>query len=456
MLKSELQELGKKLGLSGLSSLTKDELVARIRKVMSAGLAKDKTGKASASDSASGGKAASKGSGSQATKTPLKSKGTEASGQTAPTARRAKAAKSEENNPPRPTSGVSATTSPEAGMVTTTSTAGAVGNDPPETSATLRGVTSVPGNAVPLAGQESGSPPRRQSSSPAILSLAEVDARLPNLPEGYADNRIRLLPRDPRWLYTYWDVTNEHKEQARRQGGKFLCLRLYDVTGIAFDGTNARAMWEQEVHELARNWYLHVPAPGRHYCVEIGYRGAQADWLPLARSNVVMAPHERPAERVQDEFVTIPFDRPLTMGPAHPAAEPPSGSLAGMRPGPEMGALPSLSSAALAWSGELPAWSGVVPSLWSAAWSGVAGSQPGPQKGRGFWLRADAELIVYGATEPGAKLRIGGKSFPLAPDGTFFIRVHFPDGMLDFPVEATSPDDEEERSIRLTFNRRTQ
>ncbi|MGA7933178.1 MAG: DUF4912 domain-containing protein, partial [Kovacikia sp.] len=63
-------------------------------------------------------------------------------------------------------------------------------------------------------------------------SLAAVDEGLPDLPDGYGDSRIVLMPRDPQWAYAYWDVTNEQKEDLRRQGGQQLALRLYDVTDI--------------------------------------------------------------------------------------------------------------------------------------------------------------------------------------------------------------------------------
>ncbi|MCY7279198.1 MAG: Rho termination factor N-terminal domain-containing protein, partial [Phormidesmis sp. CAN_BIN44] len=45
--------------------------------------------------------------------------------------------------------------------------------------------------------------------------LAAVDADLAELPEGYGESRVVIMPRDPQWAYTYWDVPNEHKEDLR-------------------------------------------------------------------------------------------------------------------------------------------------------------------------------------------------------------------------------------------------
>ena len=44
--------------------------------------------------------------------------------------------------------------------------------------------------------------------------------------------------------------------------------------------------------------------------------------------------------------------------------------------------------------------------------SGLNDSGSGVVKNRSFWLVADAELIVYGATEPSAKLKIGEEDVP--------------------------------------------
>ena len=41
--------------------------------------------------------------------------------------------------------------------------------------------------------------------------LSSVDEGLADLPAGYGESRIVLMPRDPQWAYTYWDIPNDHK-----------------------------------------------------------------------------------------------------------------------------------------------------------------------------------------------------------------------------------------------------
>ena len=68
---------------------------------------------------------------------------------------------------------------------------------------------------------------------------------------------------------------------------------------------------------------------------------------------------------------------------------------------------------------------------------------------------ADAELIVYGATDPSARLTIGGEEVPLSTDGTFRIQVPFRDGEQVYAIEATAADGEQKRNITLNFERQT-
>ena len=55
-------------------------------------------------------------------------------------------------------------------------------------------------------------------------ALASVDEGLPELPDGYGESRIVMMPRDPQWSYAYWDIPNEHKEALRHRGGQQIAL----------------------------------------------------------------------------------------------------------------------------------------------------------------------------------------------------------------------------------------
>lgn len=90
---------------------------------------------------------------------------------------------------------------------------------------------------------------------------------------------------------------------------------------------------------------------------------------------------------------------------------------------------------------------------------GALGSLPGPiaggEKAPGFWFNINAELIIYGATEPDAAVTIGGRQIRLRPDGTFSYRFALPDGKFDLPAIATSAAGDDSRAAKLRFRRQT-
>jgi hypothetical protein len=141
--------------------------------------------------------------------------------------------------------------------------------------------------------------------------FSSVDEGLTDLPNGYGKSRIVLMPRDPEWAYTYWDIPNEQKEELRRQGGQQLALRIYDVTDINLDYQSPHSIQEYPCDELAREWYMPIPVSDRDYAVEVGYRCADGRWLVLARSGRVHIPPVYPSDWIDDQFITVSWDEDL-------------------------------------------------------------------------------------------------------------------------------------------------
>jgi hypothetical protein len=74
---------------------------------------------------------------------------------------------------------------------------------------------------------------------------------------------------------------------------------------------------------------------------------------------------------------------------------------------------------------------------------------------RQFWFNVNAELVIYGATEPDARVTIAGRPIRLRPDGTFSYRFSLPDGHYVLPLAAISTDGEVRRAT-LEFERGSQ
>jgi len=311
-------------------------------------------------------------------------------------------------------------------------------------------------------------------------TLASVDEDLGELPDGYGESRIMLMPRDPQWAYAYWDVPNVHKEELRRQGGQQLAIRIYDVTDVDLNSQAAHSVQEYLCDEMAREWYLPIPVSDRDYAADIGYRCADGRWLILARSATVSIPPVYPSDWIEDAFVTVNWDEDLQGKTVHNLVPPAKkqamnaeaaksdrlySNVFGMTPQTEsMGMAGSLFGSNQQ-TPESAVSSFVFPSgagMWAvptasgqnmsgAGFSGdLAGARP-----RQFWLVADAELIVYGATEPDATVTIGDRKIELNADGTFRFQMSFQDGVIDYPIKAVAIDGEQTRSIHMNFERET-
>lgn len=103
---------------------------------------------------------------------------------------------------------------------------------------------------------------------------------------------------------------------------------------------------------------------------------------------------------------------------------------------------------------------GELPQVSIASPAGVAPSEitsPAGQEvapARGFWFDVNAELIIYGATEPDAQVSIGNRTIKLRPDGTFSYRFALPDGSYSLPITAIASHGDQRRA-ELAFYRET-
>jgi len=74
---------------------------------------------------------------------------------------------------------------------------------------------------------------------------------------------------------------------------------------------------------------------------------------------------------------------------------------------------------------------------------------------RNLPLDVNAELILHGSTEPGATLTIGGRIVKLSEDGSFRVRIPFPNGSLEYPIMTVSTDGEQASILHMHFTRET-
>lgn len=148
--------------------------------------------------------------------------------------------------------------------------------------------------------------PQPGSERKEIIYVPEI----PELPDDYGDNRIVLMVRDTEWLFAYWEIQKGVMDSALNTLGDMahgakIAVRIYDVTDIIFDGSNAHKRYDIEVTGGARNWYIHVGEPDRSFCVDIGLLTSQGSFLTLARSNTVRTPQAGVSEVIDEKWMGI-------------------------------------------------------------------------------------------------------------------------------------------------------
>lgn len=279
-------------------------------------------------------------------------------------------------------------------------------------------------------------PPKPPAARPAPAPVKE-------LPLPRAEDNIVLLVRDPYWLHVYWDISKQTLLEARVAFGDEWdsvrsVLRVYDVTGVDFDGGNAHSHFDIDVDGTANNWYINSQVPNRTYCVDIGLISPSGRFLVLARSNKATTPRDMPSDMIDDEEYIIPdweFDKIYALSGGF-TFDSGSGSIE----------LKELIEKALA------------AEIGSGAPGSMMVSSPGAalERGRGFWFRVGTELIVYGATEPDARVTVQGRPVRLRPDGTFSLRFALPDGVQVIPATAESADGVDSMTITPVVEKHTE
>jgi hypothetical protein len=117
-----------------------------------------------------------------------------------------------------------------------------------------------------------------------------VTAKNP-LPVEYGEDRITLMTVDPWKLFAYWEV----KENTLAKIKGTLVLRVYDVTGIYFDGKNANLVFDVPVFGRIGDSYIGV-GPDKAFIVDIGAVSKAGEFVAMARSNQASTPALRVAK----------------------------------------------------------------------------------------------------------------------------------------------------------------
>ena len=271
------------------------------------------------------------------------------------------------------------------------------------------------------------------------------------LPVDYGDTKITILPRDPICIFAYWSISKQYFDKLKEKYGKDfivsskLVIRIYDITGISFDGNNANRYFDVFVTPNSSSWYVNVGEFNRSWYADLGYLTKDGEFILIARSNTVVMP-KYGVSNITDEqwaLLQVEFEKLLKFS------------------GVNQIGLSSFDIAKLM----RERWEEIVSISLPSSHSNISSSSSMsffaqqekqiPQKDKKFWLRADTEIIINGATEPDASLTLKGQPIKLSTDGSFSVRFYLPNGEDKYTIEAVSSDGTMKKSITFEISKKT-
>jgi uncharacterized protein len=126
-------------------------------------------------------------------------------------------------------------------------------------------------------------------------------------PETYGVDRVRLLVKDPEWLFAYWDVSAQAVDVLRRELGErglALTRLTLRITDPGHGGTSIILL-----PYGARAWYVHADKASRSYRALLGWTLPSGVFRTLAESNLVSTPRTGPSPDAAHR--RLPYTAPL-------------------------------------------------------------------------------------------------------------------------------------------------
>jgi len=253
---------------------------------------------------------------------------------------------------------------------------------------------------------------------------------------GTSTDRLAVMVRDPFWLHAYWELTRQSVLRVQAAMGHAWHtsrpqLRLYEVSDGGERVASDKLIRTINIHGGVNNWYVDVVDPPKTYRLEIGYAADDDRFFAIARSNIVRTPSPASRDTLDQNWADVAenFEKIYAM----------SGGYSQESTSEELREL-------LEERLRRPMGAPVVMRY------GAAVTNPRREE---FHFEADAEMIIFGKTDPEARVMLKGEPIQVRQDGTFTVRMQMPDCRQVIPIVANSSDGSQQRTIALAVERNT-
>ncbi len=276
------------------------------------------------------------------------------------------------------------------------------------------------------------------SSSSLIKPLVRDMHTEADIPSGYGKTESYLLPKDPAWMFLFWEITQGTLDVIKSQYSESVLktartiIRLHDVTGVSlFNGTNSVKYYDMPVLFEARSWYINAPEAGRAYIADLGYLTADGQFILVTRSNATTIPPGTISNIIDDKWMIVEgdFQKLLKLSGADYIG---------------LGASELMQVVGQRWKLTELTTSGAPQSSWSSFALHLDKVEDDD-----IWLQADCEIIIYGSASKNAIVSISGQDIELK-DGKFTIRRSLSAGdIVDLPIHARNAKGDKTRHVDI-------
>ena len=117
-----------------------------------------------------------------------------------------------------------------------------------------------------------------------------------DLPYRYNQTVVKVLAQTPNNLFIYWDISDEDRENYKKQYGE----NFFDVSKpvLIVHNDTLGYSFEVEINDFANSWYLHINDSKCDYRIELGRRPwvrndkINTDYIYVTTSNEIESPND--------------------------------------------------------------------------------------------------------------------------------------------------------------------
>ncbi len=132
-------------------------------------------------------------------------------------------------------------------------------------------------------------------------SASSVQETIPDPPQGYNQDQLALMVRDPNWVHLYWEITERHRNEIEQLHGNWFdavpVLRVYNAAGM-------EKLFDVTINDEASSWYLNVP-DNTHLIVDLVRVYPSGEDVTVLRSNPACTPRAFMSDVIDEDWMLV-------------------------------------------------------------------------------------------------------------------------------------------------------